>query len=94
MLKDILKEKLEKRKRKWWDWHKQNPQVWDKFEEYTLEAINSGRKKYSHWAIINQQCNTIRMPLFAINCCCFQSTLVCEYKLTNPAGAGSHWIGI
>ena len=54
MLKDILKEKLEKRKRKWWEWHKQNPQVWDKFEEYTLEAINSGRKKYSHWAIINR----------------------------------------
>lgn len=22
MLKDILKEKLEKRKRKWWEWHK------------------------------------------------------------------------
>ena len=54
MLKDILKEKLEKRKRKWWNWHKQNPQVWDKFESYTLEAINSGRKKYSHWAIINR----------------------------------------
>jgi hypothetical protein len=36
MLKDILKEKLEKRKRKWWEWHKKNPQVWDKFEEYTL----------------------------------------------------------
>ena len=54
MLKDILKEKLEKRKRKWWEWHKKNPQVWDKFEEYTLQAINSGRKKYSHWAIINR----------------------------------------
>ena len=54
MLKDILKEKLDKRKRKWWDWHKKNPQVWDKFESYTLEAINSGRKKYSHWAIINR----------------------------------------
>ena len=54
MLKDILQEKLDKRKRKWWDWHKKNPQVWDKFESYTLEAINSGRKKYSHWAIINR----------------------------------------
>jgi hypothetical protein len=54
MLKDILQEQLDKRKRKWWEWHKKNPQVWDKFEEYTLEAINSGRKKYSHWAIINR----------------------------------------
>ena len=54
MLKDMLQEKLDKRKRKWWDWHKKNPQVWDKFESYTLEAINSGRKKYSHWAIINR----------------------------------------
>ena len=54
MLKDILQEKLDKRKKKWWEWHKKNPQVWDKFEKYTLEAINSGRKKYSHWAIINR----------------------------------------
>ena len=45
----MLQEKLDKRKRKWWDWHKKNPQVWEKFEQYTLEAINSGRKKYSHW---------------------------------------------
>lgn len=54
MLVDILQEKLDKRKRKWWEWHKKNPQVWDKFEEYTLEAIHSGRKKYSQWAIINR----------------------------------------
>jgi len=44
MLVDILQEKLDKRKRKWWEWHKKNPQVWDKFEEYTLEAIHSGKK--------------------------------------------------
>ena len=54
MLEDQLKEQLEKRKKKWWDWHKQNPQVWDKFKEYTLEAIDSGRAHYSHWAIVNR----------------------------------------
>ena len=54
MLEDQLKEQLQERKKKWWAWHKQNPQVWDKFKEYTLEAVNSGRSSYSHWAIINR----------------------------------------
>ena len=54
MLKDILKDNLEKRKRKWWEWHKKNPEVWERFESYTLEAIKSGREHYSHWAIINR----------------------------------------
>jgi len=54
MLEDQLKEQLEERKQKWWAWHKQNPQVYEKFKEYTLEAVNSGRKRYSHWAIINR----------------------------------------
>jgi hypothetical protein len=49
-----LKDRLEERKQKWWAWHKQNPQVWGKFEEYTLEAVASGRRHYSHWAIINR----------------------------------------
>ena len=49
-----LKDQLEERKKKWWAWHKLNPQVWEKFEEYTLEAVNSGRKHYSHWAIVNR----------------------------------------
>ena len=46
--------KLKKRKEKWWAWHKANPKVWEKFEEYTFQAIQSGRKKYSQWAIINR----------------------------------------
>ena len=54
MLEDQLKEQLQERKKKWWAWHKQNPQVWNKFKEYTLEAVNSGRSSYSHWAIINR----------------------------------------
>ena len=39
--------KLKKRKEKWWAWHKANPKVWEKFEEYTFQAIQSGRKKCS-----------------------------------------------
>jgi HPt (histidine-containing phosphotransfer) domain-containing protein len=49
-----LEQKLQERKEAWWGWHKKNPQVWNKFEEYTLEAIATGRKHYSHWAIINR----------------------------------------
>jgi len=49
-----LQEDLQERKEVWWEWHKANPEVWLKFEEYTLEAIKSGRKNYSHWAIINR----------------------------------------
>lgn len=51
---DYYKEKLEARKQKWWQWHKKNPQVYEKFVEYTFDAINSGRKHYSHWAIVNR----------------------------------------
>ncbi len=54
MLVEQLKDDLQKRKRAFWDWHNANPQVYEKFEEYTLEAIATGRKHYSHWAIINR----------------------------------------
>jgi len=54
ILIEQLEQKLKERKLTWWGWHKKNPQVWDKFEEYTLEAIKTGRKHYSHWAIINR----------------------------------------
>ena len=54
ILEEQLRERLEKRKRKWWEWHKRNPLVWEKFKEYALEAINSGRKHYSHWTIVNR----------------------------------------
>ena len=48
------KKELQERKLKWWEWHKNNPQVYDKFKLYTFDAIRSGRKNYSHWAIINR----------------------------------------
>ena len=54
MFEQQLRDQLEERKQKWWAWHKQNPQVWEKFREYTLEAVNSGRRHYSHWAIVNR----------------------------------------
>jgi hypothetical protein len=50
-----LKKELDSRKKEWWAWHRMNPEVWEKFEEYTLEAIHSGnRRHYSHWAIVNR----------------------------------------
>jgi len=33
-------------KRKWWEYHKENPQVWELFEYYTLQVINKGYKNY------------------------------------------------
>ena len=35
MLENQLRERLQERKKKWWEWHKENPQVWEKFKEYT-----------------------------------------------------------
>ena len=54
ILEDTLVKALEDRKRKWWEWHKQNPMVYELFEKYTFDAITSGRNHYSHWAIINR----------------------------------------
>tara|TARA_R110000751_G_scaffold47468_1_gene106278 strand:- start:82 stop:456 length:375 start_codon:yes stop_codon:yes gene_type:complete len=44
----------EEKKKKWWKWHKKNPQVWVLFQRFTFEAIKSGHKNYSHWAIIQR----------------------------------------
>jgi hypothetical protein len=49
-----LREQLDKRKNEWWLWHQANPLIWEKFEEYTREAIMAGKKSYSHWAIVNR----------------------------------------
>ena len=45
---------FDERKREFWDWHKQNPAVWNYFERFSLEAIRHGRRKISHWLIINR----------------------------------------
>jgi|TARA_R110000823_G_scaffold115181_2_gene237734 hypothetical protein len=44
----------EDKKKQWWEWHKKNRQVWELFQRFTFEAINSGKKNYSHWAIIQR----------------------------------------
>ena len=44
----------EEKKAIWWEWHKANPQVWDYFERFSLEVVKMGRKKVSHWLIINR----------------------------------------
>ena len=42
------------RKEKWWSFHNDNPHVYDLFQQYTHEAINSGAKKCSPWLIIGR----------------------------------------
>jgi hypothetical protein len=41
-------------KERWWAWHKKNPKVWVLFQKFTFEAIRSGRKNYSHWAVMQR----------------------------------------
>lgn len=41
-------------KETWWEWHKENPHVYELFERFSLQAINSGRKNFSHWLIMNR----------------------------------------
>jgi hypothetical protein len=47
-------ESFEQRKREFWEWHKANPMVWEYFERFSLEAVRRGRKKVSHWLIVNR----------------------------------------
>jgi len=35
-------------------WNTENPMVWKYFEKYSFEAVHHGRKKISHWLIINR----------------------------------------
>ena len=41
-------------KHKWWEWHKQNPHVYDLFEKFTLDAISKGHERLSAWLIVNR----------------------------------------
>ena len=36
------------------DFNESNPLLWKYFERFTLEAINQGHRKISHWLIINR----------------------------------------
>lgn len=44
---------LEKKK-KWWAFHLNNPHVYELFNKYTHEAINSGARHCSPWLIIGR----------------------------------------
>ena len=41
-------------KRKWWNWHKENPHVYRLFEEFTFRAIKKGHKRLSAWLVVNR----------------------------------------
>lgn len=41
-------------KRKWWQWHKENPHVYDLFKRFTMQAINRGHRNLSAWLIVNR----------------------------------------
>jgi len=41
-------------KREWWDWHKQNPHVYEMFKKFTFHAIERGHKHSSAWLVINR----------------------------------------
>jgi len=41
-------------KQQWWEWHKENPHVYEMFERFALEAYNTGRENFSHWLIMNR----------------------------------------
>ena len=45
---------FQERKQEFWEWHKANPLVWQYFERFALEAVRHGRRKISHWLIINR----------------------------------------
>ena len=42
------------KKREWWQWHNDNPEVWNYFQQFAFQAINRGRAKISHWLIMNR----------------------------------------
>ena len=42
------------RKQAWWEWHKQNPHVYELFKRFTFQAIRRGHKRCSAWLIINR----------------------------------------
>ena len=41
-------------KHKWWEFHKQNPHVYDLFQSFTLDVIARGHKHYSAKAVFER----------------------------------------
>ena len=42
------------RQAKFDQWHADNPMIWRHFEQFSLQAIAHGKKRISHWLIINR----------------------------------------
>tara|TARA_Y100000310_G_C20632620_1_gene789449 strand:+ start:1277 stop:1720 length:444 start_codon:yes stop_codon:yes gene_type:complete len=38
----------------WWNYHQENPEVYELFKRFTFEAIRSGKTRYSAWGIIHR----------------------------------------
>lgn len=53
-------------------WHAANPLIWKYFEKYAFEALHHGRKKISHWLIINR----IRWEVYVV-------TTGSDFKISN-----------
>lgn len=41
-------------KQKWWEWHKENPHVYELFKHFTMIAIKRGHRNLSAWLIVNR----------------------------------------
>ena len=41
-------------KQAWWRFHKENPEVWELFQQYTFQVIARGHKNYSVNAVIER----------------------------------------
>ena len=41
-------------KERWWEWHLNNPHVYQMFERFALEAIRKGHEHLSAWLIVNR----------------------------------------
>jgi len=35
-------------------WHADNPMIWKYFEQFSLQALAHGKRRISHWLIINR----------------------------------------
>jgi hypothetical protein len=42
------------RQAKFDQWHADNPMIWKHFEQFSLQAIAHGKRRISHWLIINR----------------------------------------
>jgi len=60
------------RRKEFAQWHKDNPLIWDYFEQFSIEAVTSGKKRISHWLIINR----IRWEVYIV-------TTGADYKISN-----------